>query len=138
MLIRGDTIKLKLIKATNLIAADRNGLSDPYVIVRTERKEISNFFKPTSVIKKTLNPIWNETFIYYIYEKHEKYEFFLEVMDKDLIFDDFLGSAVVNVVDIVTEANKEFTVDLPLEKVKSGTLQISLFVERKIEDIDLH
>ncbi|KAI9309463.1 C2 domain-containing protein [Cunninghamella echinulata] len=52
-------LTVTLLSASNLMAADKNGLSDPYVtfIVNGVRE-----FKST-VIKKTLNPVWrNESF----------------------------------------------------------------------------
>ncbi|KAL9647313.1 hypothetical protein ABK040_011680 [Willaertia magna] len=133
-LLPNDVLSLRVIKATNLIAADINGKSDPYVIVATSEGGEKNF-KKTEIIKKTLNPNWNEKFNFYFYEKNEKFQLFFKVMDKDTVSkDDFLGSAVVNVLDVVKEVNKEFTIDLPLQKVKSGVLQICLFIERQFEE----
>ena len=42
-------------KATNLPAADGNGLSDPYVRMMLDEKK-----KKTHTQKKTLSPTWNE------------------------------------------------------------------------------
>ncbi|ODV83193.1 hypothetical protein CANARDRAFT_9769 [[Candida] arabinofermentans NRRL YB-2248] len=50
------TLRLRLVKATNLPAADSNGKSDPFTKVYLNGKEV---FK-TKTIKKNLNPEWNE------------------------------------------------------------------------------
>lgn len=52
-------VKIEVIRAENLIAADRSGKSDPYATLHlnTEKKE---FFK-TKKVKKTLDPTWNES-----------------------------------------------------------------------------
>ncbi|KAK1301656.1 hypothetical protein QJS10_CPB12g00356 [Acorus calamus] len=49
-------IKVVLIEAKDLIAADLRGTSDPYV-----RVHYGNIKKTTKVIYKTLNPQWNQT-----------------------------------------------------------------------------
>jgi len=49
---------MKMIGGRNLPAMDRNGKSDPYLIVHFKNQKFR-----TKVIKKTLNPTWNEEFI---------------------------------------------------------------------------
>merc|ERR1711998_245235 len=52
-------LKVKVIKATNLLAADpqfHGGKSDPYVVVSISGREVR-----TSVKVQNLNPVWNET-----------------------------------------------------------------------------
>lgn len=48
-------LKVTLRYAKNLMSADSNGLSDPYVIVSSGGAK-----KTSKTIKKTLNPVWNE------------------------------------------------------------------------------
>lgn len=48
--------------ATNLKAADSNGFSDPYTKVEVNYGTKKVSYK-TKIIKKTLNPEWNETFV---------------------------------------------------------------------------
>lgn len=50
-------LHIKVIEAKNLKAADLNGFSDPYVKLSVDKKE-----HKTKIIKKTLNPEWNEMF----------------------------------------------------------------------------
>ena len=52
---------VKLIAAHNLIAVDWNGSSDPYAII-----SLSTQSARSSVQKKQLNPIWNETMMFWI------------------------------------------------------------------------
>jgi len=51
-------LHVSVIEAKDLIAVDSNGLSDPYVKVMRGSKLIGK----TKVVKKNLNPTWNETF----------------------------------------------------------------------------
>lgn len=52
-------IKLQILSASNLPSADKNGLSDPYVIVYAPNfGEIKAPIGKTKTIKKTLNPKW--------------------------------------------------------------------------------
>lgn len=52
-------LTVNLIRANNLIAADRGGASDPYFVFKINGKEVYK----SEVIKKTLNPEYNETFV---------------------------------------------------------------------------
>ncbi|KAI8904668.1 C2 domain-containing protein [Gorgonomyces haynaldii] len=51
------TIVLHIIEARNLKAVDSNGLSDPFVKIRHDKEK--SFYK-TSIIKKSLNPVWTK------------------------------------------------------------------------------
>ena len=58
------TLNLQIIEAKDLLAHDSNGLSDPYVLIPEQMGlyEIPKKGLKTHTKKKTLNPIWNETF----------------------------------------------------------------------------
>ena len=71
---------ISVLKAKDLIAADSGGTSDPYVRMHVG-KEIANG-KRTKVLKKTLNPEWNEHFEINIREKQRSDELTIEVFDK--------------------------------------------------------
>ena len=47
---------VRVLRATDLVAADLSGKSDPYVKLKASGKKAK-----TSVVKATLNPEWNET-----------------------------------------------------------------------------
>merc|ERR1739848_257607 len=83
---------ISVVRAKGLRSADWNGYSDPYVTCRIEgfQGSESQIFK-TGVIKKNLNPEWNE--------RHNIEEYLvgkvliLDVWDWDLSqSDDFLGT----------------------------------------------
>ncbi|KAI8606538.1 C2 domain-containing protein [Dissophora ornata] len=52
-------LTVNLMRAKNLIAADRGGFSDPYIVFKVNGKEVHK----SEVIKKTLNPEYNENFV---------------------------------------------------------------------------
>ena len=51
------TVTVRVLRATGLVAADKGGTSDPYVVVQTAGGKKTK----TSVKKKTLDPEWDET-----------------------------------------------------------------------------
>jgi hypothetical protein len=82
-------------KAVNLAAADSNGFSDPYVVLSlyTPNMDKRVVKAKSKVIKKNLNPIWEEMLTL----THTNYNDLIvkvEVWDKDKITDDFLGQIV--------------------------------------------
>lgn len=54
---RGAAVSVRVVRATGLLAADKSGKSDPYVKVKSPGSKSAK----TEVIKKTLNPEWDET-----------------------------------------------------------------------------
>ena len=73
------TIELTILMCENLAIGDRNGYSDPYIEIHIANNKK---FK-TRTIKKTLNPIYNETFILENVSESDLIEF--KAMDWDLI-----------------------------------------------------
>lgn len=53
----GCFLTTSVVGARNLAVADTNGLSDPYAVLQLGKSR-----KKTKIIKKTLNPSWNESF----------------------------------------------------------------------------
>lgn len=51
---------MKVLRAMKLMKMDLLGLSDPYVKLKLNGEMLPS--KKTTIKKKTLNPIWNETF----------------------------------------------------------------------------
>lgn len=54
-------VKFVVTQAENLLAGDINGFSDPYVLIEGNIGTQKVNFK-SKVIKKTLNPQWNQIF----------------------------------------------------------------------------
>jgi Ca2+-dependent lipid-binding protein len=130
-------IHLIVHEAKKLIAADRGGTSDPYCQIKVEKQ----LFK-TEVVKKSLNPVWNETF-----------DFSARVTTKDLVFEvydhdiigghDFLGGIELDLSSLELDATAQRPTWYDLtslgrdEKV-AGSLRLSVTVKRtsvQFEDI---
>ncbi|CCE62444.1 hypothetical protein TPHA_0C02910 [Tetrapisispora phaffii CBS 4417] len=84
--------------AENLISADNNGFSDPYVKLYLNDEE-DCFFK-SKTQKKQLNPTWNETTTIVLDNRvNEKLR--IKVMDWDAgNFNDLIGTGVISLSDV--------------------------------------
>ncbi|OHT01898.1 hypothetical protein TRFO_31189 [Tritrichomonas foetus] len=85
--------KIHVVKASNLPSADRNGLSDPFVVIYAKTSDGKIKIGQTKVVKKNLNPDWDSSlqkpfFVYTPLVKELKFK----VYDKDVIGKDKLGS----------------------------------------------
>jgi hypothetical protein len=99
--IIGCLLTVRVIEATGLVAADRSGVSDPYVRITFEQQK-----KQTKVIKKTLAPVWNETFEFEITDPASTASF--EIYDHDLIgAHDFLGAVYIPVALMAVEVLRD-------------------------------
>ena len=92
-------IILKAIEAKDLIAGDFNGFSDPYFMIPNGQDGVIDLPKKanrTKRINKTLNPVWNESFLIELNPiKCKKLK--IEVYDYDFVGkDDFLGEGYVD------------------------------------------
>ncbi|KAJ8620163.1 hypothetical protein MRB53_028692 [Persea americana] len=91
---------VKVIEGRNLPAMDLNGFSDPYVKLQLGR----NRFR-TKVVKKCLNPSWNEEFSFRVEDLSE--ELSICVLDEDKYFnDDFVGQLKVPISTVFDAENK--------------------------------
>eukprot|EP00756_Hemistasia_phaeocysticola_P012854 Hpha_TRINITY_DN15232_c2_g12::TRINITY_DN15232_c2_g12_i1::g.66564::m.66564 len=74
----------------DLVAADSGGTSDPYVIVSVPGTKSK---VRTAVIKKTVNPVWNQTFQLDVpSSKVQGGSLAFHVWDKDMMSDDAIGN----------------------------------------------
>ncbi|XP_034276079.1 synaptotagmin-7 isoform X1 [Pantherophis guttatus] len=79
-----NSITVNIIKARNLKAMDIGGTSDPYVKVWLMYKDKRVEKKKTVVMKRCLNPVFNESFMFDIpTEKLRETTIIITVMDKD-------------------------------------------------------
>ncbi|KAG2391946.1 hypothetical protein C9374_013431 [Naegleria lovaniensis] len=123
----GDHLCIGLVRCHNLQAADLNGFSDPYVIISTSSQQ----HQRTEIIKKTLNPVYDERFSFLVDKDIPEMEINFKVMDWDrLTADDFLGSAKISINDSKYPVGHVHTEELTLEKTKSGTLTITIHIVR--------
>lgn len=112
-------LRVDLLDATDLPAADRNGFSDPFCRFMLGGKEV---FK-SKVQKKSLQPAWNEYFETQVRSRIAA-DFELKVFDWDLGgSDDFLGKARIDLSNL--EPFKRHEIRLPLDG-KSGVVRLAI------------
>ncbi|EJD07089.1 uncharacterized protein FOMMEDRAFT_103160 [Fomitiporia mediterranea MF3/22] len=131
-------LRVQVIRCNNLLAKDKNGTSDPFVVVSLARNKNS-----TPVIKKTLNPVYvakDATFDFPIYLSLVGRLGVLEliVWDKDMLKKDYLGEASLLLEDWFKEGSpKDFddpttepiTVNITSTRARtsaSGSIQVKL------------
>ena len=113
------TLRVDVLDAADLPAADRNGYSDPYCKFNLNGKEIYK----TKIQKKTLHPSWNEFFECPITSRMDA-KFKVRVMDWDFGDKaDFLGEAAINLELLDPFRPKEVVLNLD---GKSGALRLKL------------
>uniref|UniRef100_A0A8D0HB73 Extended synaptotagmin-3 n=1 Tax=Sphenodon punctatus TaxID=8508 RepID=A0A8D0HB73_SPHPU len=111
-------IRVYLLEAENLVPKDHfslRGKSDPYALLRVGTVQFRS-----KTIQRDLNPIWNEMFeVWQVWKDLE-----IDVYDEDTDKDDFLGSLLINLRDVM----KDRIVDewFPLSKIESGHLHLKL------------
>ncbi|GBN10443.1 Protein unc-13 4B [Araneus ventricosus] len=76
------TITIHVIEAMDLMAADPDGLSDPFCKIWLNDKK--QLYKSTEVKEHTLNPMWNETFRFNLHDLKRDI-IYIEIWDSDPI-----------------------------------------------------
>ena len=104
-----------VLHAKDVIAADVNGSSDPFLqLAVMPPGKINILPQKTTVVKKSLNPTWNEKFTFAT-TNHARLKtllFEISLFDYDLVgSNDFLGTHLFLIRDF-DEACKEYTVPL--------------------------
>lgn len=108
-----------LVRGKDLIAADRGGASDPYVVFKINGKEVHK----SEVIKKTLNPEYNEKFIVGVGSRADD-QFTFEVFDwNQLSTAKSLGTASLDLRNIQLVLPNDFLVPLS-NKQNQGQIQL--------------
>ncbi|GAM85418.1 hypothetical protein ANO11243_034250 [Dothideomycetidae sp. 11243] len=112
-------LRVEVLDAVDLPAADRNGYSDPYCKFMLHGKEVYK----SKVQKKTLQPAWNEYFEVPIRSRTAG-DFSVDVYDWDFGGnDDFLGRAAINLDLLEPFQKKEVTLTLD---GKSGSIRLGM------------
>lgn len=113
------TLRVDVLDAADLPAADRNGYSDPYCKFYLNGKDMYK----TKIQKKTLHPAWNEFFECPV-QSRTAAKFRVKVMDWDFGDKaDLLGEADINLELLDPFKPKEITLGLD---GKSGALRLRL------------
>ncbi|XP_075804124.1 extended synaptotagmin-2 isoform X3 [Microtus pennsylvanicus] len=117
-------LRIHFIEAQDLQGKDTylkglvKGKSDPYGIIR-----VGNQIFQSKIIKENLNPKWNEVYEALVYE-HPGQELEIELFDEDPDKDDFLGSLMIDLIEVEKERllDEWFTLD----EVPKGKLHLKL------------
>ncbi|XP_034389586.1 extended synaptotagmin-1 isoform X1 [Cyclopterus lumpus] len=116
-------LRIILLEAQSLVAKDNmmgvvKGKSDPYAKINVGGVEFMS-----NVIKENLNPVWNEMYEV-VLRPLSGQEVQVELYDKDMGKDDFLGRSKINVADIIRSqyTDQWYT----LNDVKSGRVRLIL------------
>ena len=126
-----DVLVVHVLKARGLLASDSNGLSDPYVSIKFSSQK-----RKTKIVRKSLNPEWNETFEFKAKRPRsnptalDNEKVVITLKDKDLFFDDPLGFVEIPVWGIIEKATK------PPRFVSHSPLSSSLSPSEGTEDDD--
>ncbi|XP_027948177.1 extended synaptotagmin-2 isoform X2 [Eumetopias jubatus] len=117
-------LRIHFIEAQDLQGKDTylkglvKGKSDPYGVIR-----VGNQIFQSKVIKENLSPKWNEVYEALVYE-HPGQELEIELFDEDPDKDDFLGSLMIDLIEVEKERllDEWFTLD----EVPRGKLHLKL------------
>ncbi|XP_055327613.1 rabphilin-3A-like isoform X2 [Paramacrobiotus metropolitanus] len=112
------TLQCRIIRARNLKAMDRNGLSDPYVKLHLLPGASKSNKQRTHTINKTLNPVFNETLTYYGMTDDDMARKILRlaVLDEDTFGHDFIGETRVPLKRLMSTSMEWKHFDVVLEK----------------------
>ena len=128
------SLEISVLSAKNLLAADRGGTSDPYV-----RLQIGNAPKSaqkTKVVKKTLQPEWNETFVFRIDGADRRGSLNMECLDYDLLgSDDSLGRVSINLGSLVPDKYYTEWYNLGQDSTNMGQVHVH-YKLTKLPDIE--
>ncbi|CAG8564901.1 11112_t:CDS:2 [Ambispora leptoticha] len=96
----GVILRIGVLAARDLAAADKDGFSDPYVVVR-----VGNQKYQTQVINKNLNPVWNRVFDAKLGPEKIPQHITITVWDEDRIGRDFLGEVTIPLKQVFARNN---------------------------------
>lgn len=117
-----DVLLVTIVKGTNLVSKDLNGLSDPYVTVRHNGIKVYH----TARRLRTLNPEWGEEFHVYV-RPLRAHELTFHVKDFDAMKrNESLGVAHLEVDDSIVVDGEPVYYSIPLDGVDHGRLHVAL------------
>ncbi|KAJ0505269.1 putative C2 domain, synaptotagmin-like mitochondrial-lipid-binding domain, C2 domain superfamily [Helianthus annuus] len=125
-------LHVKVVQATKLMKMDLLGLSDPYVKLKLSGEMLPS--KKTTIKKKTLNPVWNETFKLVVKDPQAQ-TLLVNVYDWDKVGShDRLGMQMVPLKLLQPNETKELRLDLlkntniadPHKKQQRGQIMLEM------------
>lgn len=99
----GIYLYLKIFNGVNLAAKDRSGTSDPFIVAKLGTNKMS-----TNVVKKTLNPVWNQLLQFELntdIDKELPTILKLTCWDKDKFVNDFMGEFKIELINLFKDGN---------------------------------
>ncbi|KAM3874234.1 rabphilin-3A [Diretmus argenteus] len=130
-----------IVKAKGLKPMDSNGLADPYVKLHLLPGASKSNKLRTKTLKNTLNPVWNETLVYYgiTDEEMTRKSLRLSVSDEDTFgHNEFIGETRVALKKLVFNQKKNFNVCLervvPVKKALGGSVRGMALYEDDLKD----
>ncbi|XP_028853814.1 extended synaptotagmin-1 isoform X2 [Denticeps clupeoides] len=117
-------LRIHLVGGQNLVPKDNlmggivKGKSDPYVKISVGGKTFKSH-----TIKENLNPVWNELYEMVLTQVPGQ-DVNLEVFDKDMDKDDFMGRVKISLSDLISAQHTDQW--FPLSDVKSGRVHLIL------------
>jgi len=113
---------ITILQGKDMAAMDSNGLSDPFCVVRVNN---AKKFK-TNVAYETLAPVWNESVSIAMPQAGDKIN--LDVFDKDVFQNDFMGTVPLTVVQVKEASKKGGPQWFKLQEAESGEIQVQFKV----------
>ncbi|KAL0978296.1 hypothetical protein UPYG_G00168550 [Umbra pygmaea] len=117
-------LRIHVLEAQDLVAMDKvmgglkKGKSDPYVKINIGAVKFRSL-----VIKENLNPTWNEMFETVLTSRADQ-EVQVELYDKDMDSDDFLGRVMIRLSDVISSHYIDQWYNL--KDIKSGRVHLVL------------
>eukprot|EP00118_Oscarella_pearsei_P004563 m.19761 g.19761 ORF g.19761 m.19761 type:complete len:916 (+) comp27899_c0_seq1:156-2903(+) len=113
-------LRVKVIKAIGLQAADYGGTSDPFAVL-----ELGNARVRTQTVYKTLDPEWGKVFSMKIKDIHSVLE--ITIFDEDRHRNEFLGRAVIPLLSVLPGEKRWYQLkDRKLKGTVKGQLQLEM------------
>lgn len=126
-------LKVSVNQGRNLAPKDKNGLSDPYLVLQW-----SDYRFQTEAQPKTLNPVWNDTFDMPLSGARNP-PLVCVCWDKDRFGKDYMGECEVNLDEVFTGGKISDTRWFPLKSSRkkagvSGEIQLTFALVDTTED----